>query len=961
MKIKASKLLAVLCVVATIISTLVPTAIFTAAAAEETVTYTFSNYTAGTQYAENETHVMDDSLTIVTYDCHFTTQLRIYSSSTNNGYAILQCTDSTKTISGLSMNAGNKKDTVNIYGSDDGSTWTSSPIATVATTTTSYADYTASFNGAAYKWLKLDVAGSNQVRVASITVTYTVSESDTTSTPAETETTPAETETTPAATYTATFSVPEGCTTPEAQADVTAATMPEAVEFSDAKYTFVGWASSEITESFDAPTFYNAGETVELTADTTFYAVYSYVSANGSTETAYAKTNIDAIEATDVVVITMTTSNGNGTVYALTSGNGTSDAPAATVITVADDKISSDVTDAIKWNISNNSGTLTIYPNGTTETWLYCTSSNNGVRVGTNTANTFSIDNASGYLKHTGTSRYLGVYTTTPDWRCYTNTTGNTANQTLAFYVEKTITNNTAYTTAPVASTCDHANTTTTTIDATCTEDGSITVKCDSCEGILSTEVIPATGHQNTTETTVDASCTTDGSITVTCDDCGATISTTVIPAGHNYVDNVCTGCGEKLPDYSGRYYIATIRSSGNYFYMTNDLGTASTKRYQAVDSSLTELPATITTPEDSYVFVLVNNGDGTYCIYAEGVDGDNYLGWTSGNSGILVAEENALKVTVDINDDGTYNIHFTGDAERYLALNGTTGSNYFAWYKNGQKQNLSLIPVVEEAPVAEITNAAVNLGADLSMLYKVTLATGENIADYRMVFEFNGETVEATSEDGVFALNGIAPQQMGYTINATLYKGDVVIDTLDYSIKAYAEEILAGEYSDEAKALVQAMINYGDAAENYVNQTEPTTNVDVTGTTKPETVLTTEQNATKVDGLSFSSVGVRFDYVNKIYVTLTNTIDADVTVTINGEAATIVDGVIYTDAISATKFADSYTIVLNYNGEAYQTVTYSVNSYASAKWDSETAYTSELVRAMYLYGVAAEAYNNAQ
>jgi len=828
---------------------------------------------------------------------------------------------------------------------------------------TSHTINSASDNGA-YDAIEVDTTSTKTVALSTTTsgkramvnsITYVIAgagnaESESTSTPVETETTPA-------ATYTATFSVPEGCTTPEAQADVTAATMPAAVEFSDTKYTFVGWAASEITESFDAPTLYNAGETVELTADTTFYAVYSYVSANGSTETAYAKTNIDAIEATDVVVITMTTSNGNGTVYALTSGNGTSQAPAATAITVADDKITSDVADAIKWNIGRDTDAYVIYPNGTTETWLYCTSTNNGVRVGTNTANTFSIDATSGYLKHNGTNRYLGVYTTTPDWRCYTNTTGNTANQTLAFYVEKTITNNTAYTTAPVASTCDHANTTTTTIDATCTEDGSITVTCDSCGGILSTEVIPATGHQNTTETTVDASCTTDGSITVTCDDCGATISTTVIPAGHNYVDNICTGCGEKLPDYSGRYYIATIRSSGNYFYMTNDLGTATTKRYQAVDSSLTELPATITTPEASYVFVLVNNGDGTYCIYAEGVDGVNYLGWTSGNSGILVAEENARKVTVDINDDGTYNIHFTGDVERYLALNGTTGTNYFAWYKSGQKQDLTLIPVVEEAPVAEITNAAVNLGANLSMLYKVTLATGENIADYRMVFQFNGDTVEATSEDGVFALNGIAPQQMGYTISATLYKGDEVIDTLDYSIKAYAEEILAGEYSDEAKALVEAMLIYGGAAQDYTTEDEGTRVTDKTtdaNATAPSTDFTIDPTATS-EGLSFTAAGVRFDYVNKIYVKVGN-YDANTTVTIGGEAATIVDGVVYTNAIAATDFDNVFEIKLYNNGELCQTLTYSVNSYAAAKWSNDTA-TGELARALYNYGVAADAY----
>ncbi len=162
------------------------------------------------------------------------------------------------------------------------------------------------------------------------------------------------------------------------------------------------------------------------------------------------------------------------------------------------------------------------------------------------------------------------------------------------------------------------------------------------------------------------------------CDICGATIETEV-------PDN----------DYSGRYYIAAIRTTGNYFYMTSDLGTASTKRYQAIDSGLTVLPETISSPKAGYVFVLINNGDGTYSIQAEGVDGNNYLGWTSDNSGILVSKDEALKVTVD-NANGVYIIHFTAsDAERYLALNDTSGNNYFAWYKSGQKQNLVLIPAI--------------------------------------------------------------------------------------------------------------------------------------------------------------------------------------------------------------------------------------------------------------------------
>ena len=161
----------------------------------------------------------------------------------------------------------------------------------------------------------------------------------------------------------------------------------------------------------------------------------------------------------------------------------------------------------------------------------------------------------------------------------------------------------------------------------------------------------------------------------------------------HNYADGYCSICGEKEPaDYSGEYYIAAIRSSGNYWYMTSDLGTANTKRYQAVDSGLTTLPTSITDPVDGYVFVLVNNDDGTYSIYAKEIDGNNYLGWTSGNSGALVSKEDAKAFTIEFNDkDKTYTIKF---GARYLSLNNTSGNNYFAFYEGTQVQELALIPI---------------------------------------------------------------------------------------------------------------------------------------------------------------------------------------------------------------------------------------------------------------------------
>nr|MBQ8890235.1 hypothetical protein [Clostridia bacterium] len=118
----------------------------------------------------------------------------------------------------------------------------------------------------------------------------------------------------------------------------------------------------------------------------------------------------------------------------MTNDKGESNPPIPVEVALENGNLSGEIAANLKWNISNDNGNLTIYPNGTTDTWLYCTSTNNGVRVGTNGNKVFTIDDTSGYLKNTATRRYLGVYST-QDWRCYTSTTTNINDQTLGFYV----------------------------------------------------------------------------------------------------------------------------------------------------------------------------------------------------------------------------------------------------------------------------------------------------------------------------------------------------------------------------------------------------------------------------------------------------------------------------------------------------------------------------------------------
>lgn len=146
-------------------------------------------------------------------------------------------------------------------------------------------------------------------------------------------------------------------------------------------------------------------------------------------------TDLADIAATDEVVITMAKGE---SVYALTSANGTSDNPQAVLVTVKDGELTATPADNLVWNIANDKGNLTIYPNGQTDKWLYSASSGTGVRVGNSKNNkTFTLDTGTKYLKNTGTNRYLGV-NSGKDWRAYASAKNEIAGQTLCFYVKGT-------------------------------------------------------------------------------------------------------------------------------------------------------------------------------------------------------------------------------------------------------------------------------------------------------------------------------------------------------------------------------------------------------------------------------------------------------------------------------------------------------------------------------------------
>ena len=143
-------------------------------------------------------------------------------------------------------------------------------------------------------------------------------------------------------------------------------------------------------------------------------------------EETYTDTAFASLVTDDVVVIV----GNNGSNYALSNNNGTSSAPSAVAVTVSGTSLSGTIPSNVLWKVTKSNDSIQFTVDGG-ETKLYATKANNGLRVGTNSNNSFEIKDS--YLYNTATSRYVGIYNS-QDWRCYTSINNNIKGQTFKFF-----------------------------------------------------------------------------------------------------------------------------------------------------------------------------------------------------------------------------------------------------------------------------------------------------------------------------------------------------------------------------------------------------------------------------------------------------------------------------------------------------------------------------------------------
>lgn len=302
--------------------------------------------------------------------------------------------------------------------------------------------------------------------------------------------------------YTATFHVPEGATAPAAQTG-DSATMPAAVEapadYDAHSYTFVGWLGNSLSDTTAAQTYYEAGAVIDLSSDMEFYALYTYGAAGE--DSGYSLSTTVPVDGDSIIVAAL-----DGSTYKALSVSGST--VSASALTVSGSTITS-ATDGLTWTVADD--TYSSY------TGLSLSNDSGYLHMNSSALKTAS-DKTNGVFEFTayGVGTFLMKGLANTRWLSYGTAFGvaSAENDAAPIYIFKAA-SATTYFTTELAKTCQHANTTTVTVDAACLTDGSVTVTCNDCGKTVSVTVLPALGHDYQV-TSVDGNVTT-----YTCSRCG--------------------------------------------------------------------------------------------------------------------------------------------------------------------------------------------------------------------------------------------------------------------------------------------------------------------------------------------------------------------------------------------------------------------------------------------------------
>ncbi len=276
-----------------------------------------------------------------------------------------------------------------------------------------------------------------------------------------------------------------------------------------------------------------------------------------------------------------------------------------------------------------------------------------------------------------------------------------------------------------------------------------------------------------------------------------------------------------------------------------------------------------------------------------------------------------------------------------------------------------------EEIPclAGDVDSWNLTLSDDLAVNFRLNI--NEAIVDTaKIVVAVDGDIREypvaslTAQNDGTYMVTAhMAAAQMNDTITVKIVDGENESVTKEYTVAQYAKVILANDSYSAYHALVKEMLNYGDAAQTYFGyNVENRIDADLTGTGAVEVLADAAPDMVvsgDADGISFYGASLLFR--NKIavryYFAVTGNI-SDYAFTANGAKIGYDEknGLYYIEVadINPQDLDDSITVMVNDT----LAVSYSPMNYIVRMSTKGSENLKALMKALYNYHLAAEAYN---
>ncbi len=306
------------------------------------------------------------------------------------------------------------------------------------------------------------------------------------------------------------------------------------------------------------------------------------------------------------------------------------------------------------------------------------------------------------------------------------------------------------------------------------------------------------------------------------------------------------------------------------------------------------------------------------------------------------------------------YTEGYVGFAQYHANIEGTTTTSF---------GNL-MVTEIEDNPVV-FEGQQLVLGDDLTM--KFALSIEDKIASKATIkLTVDGDVASCTVSEMTADANGfywvsvdVAAAQMTEDIHVAVVTESETINENTYTVLNYANVILNGNYSDETKALVKEMLNYGAKAQTYfAYNTDMLANAGYENDITPATMPTTT-DAVTVDG-SVSGItyyGSSMIFTGKLGVRYYFNISgnsADYTFTANGKTYTAKekDGLYYIEVndINPQDIDESVLLEVS-DGNNTLSVGYGPMNYIVRMYEKGSENLKNLLQALYGYHLAAEEY----